>query len=137
MTLEFADTNLFLRYLTNDIPEKADAVEKLLGLASREEILLVTTPLVIAEIVWTLERFYGWSKPMIMASVLTILGTPGIEVEDRDTVLQAVVWYEEKNVNFIDAFHAAWLLAAGIDRVHTFDRKHFERFGHLKVSVPD
>jgi predicted nucleic-acid-binding protein len=136
VTLEFADTNLFLRYLTNDIPDKADAVEKLLRLASREEILLVTTPLVVAEIVWTLERFYGWSKSMIKASVLTILGTPGIEVEDRDTVLQAVVWYEEKNVNFIDAFHAAWLQGAGIERVHTFDKRHFERFGHLEVSIP-
>jgi hypothetical protein len=26
----FADTNLFLRYLTNDVPEQADAVEGLL-----------------------------------------------------------------------------------------------------------
>ena len=32
MTLEqvFVDTNLFLRYLTNDIPEQADQVEQLL-----------------------------------------------------------------------------------------------------------
>jgi hypothetical protein len=27
----FIDTNLFLRYLTNDVPEQADAVEELLN----------------------------------------------------------------------------------------------------------
>jgi uncharacterized protein len=54
----FADTNLFLRYLTNDIPAQADAVEALLQRAEQEEILLVTNALVMAEIVWTLESFY-------------------------------------------------------------------------------
>jgi predicted nucleic acid-binding protein len=31
----FADTNLFLRYLTNDVPDQADAVERLLRRAVR------------------------------------------------------------------------------------------------------
>ena len=31
----FADTNLFLRYLTNDVPEQAEAFEWLLKAAGR------------------------------------------------------------------------------------------------------
>jgi uncharacterized protein len=40
MTIEraFIDTNLFLRYLTNDIPEQADRVEELLQRAALGEI---------------------------------------------------------------------------------------------------
>jgi len=36
----FIDTNLFLRYLTNDIPEEADRVENLLERAEAGEITL-------------------------------------------------------------------------------------------------
>jgi predicted nucleic acid-binding protein len=36
----FADTNLFLRYLTNDVPAQADAVEALLVQAGRGEVIL-------------------------------------------------------------------------------------------------
>lgn len=54
----FVDTNIFLRYLTNDVPEKADAVEELLRRAGAGQVRLVTNSLVIAEIVWTLTSFY-------------------------------------------------------------------------------
>ncbi|NJM77278.1 MAG: type II toxin-antitoxin system VapC family toxin [Acaryochloridaceae cyanobacterium RU_4_10] len=82
MTIEraFIDTNLFLRYLTNDIPKKADRVEELLQRAALGEILLVTTSLVIAEIVWTLTSFYGLSRDQIRDRVLAILNTPRLVV---------------------------------------------------------
>lgn len=53
----FVDTNLFLRYLTDDVPEQAQAVERLLGQAAAGEIILVTSGLVVAELVWTMESF--------------------------------------------------------------------------------
>ncbi|MEW6296881.1 MAG: hypothetical protein AB1671_03970 [Thermodesulfobacteriota bacterium] len=39
---QFADTNLLLRYLTDDIPAQADAGEALLKRAEQGESLLVT-----------------------------------------------------------------------------------------------
>ncbi len=53
------DTNVFIRYLTDDDREKADRVEALLSRAAKGEIRLVTTELVIAEVVWVLESSYG------------------------------------------------------------------------------
>ncbi|MGQ9849984.1 MAG: hypothetical protein ACUVSU_08040 [Aggregatilineaceae bacterium] len=47
----FADTNLFLRYLTNDVPEQADAVERLLRRAAAGELRLMTSALVVGEII--------------------------------------------------------------------------------------
>lgn len=132
----FADTNLFLRYLTNDVPEQADAVERLLLRAAAGELRLVTSALVVGEIVWTLESFYGLPKKAVREHVLAILNTPGLEVAEADILLQATLWYEEKNVDFIDAYNAAWLLARGLTRVATFDRKHFARFEGLSVMVP-
>lgn len=132
----FADTNLFLRYLTDDVPEQADAVERLLRRAAAGELRLVTNSLVLGEIVWTLESFYHLLRKDIREHVLAILNTPGLEVAEGDVALQAILWYEEKNVDFIDAFNAAWLLTHGLARVATFDRRHFSRFEGVSVLVP-
>ena len=132
----FADTNLFLRYLTNDIPAQADAVEELLRRASDGEIVLVINSLVIAEIVWTLESYYGLARGSIKDKVLAILNTPGIEAAEGDLLLQAIFWYEDKNVDFIDAFDAAWMLTQGLATIYTFDRKHFSRIKGIRAEVP-
>jgi predicted nucleic acid-binding protein len=132
----FVDTNVFLRYLTNDVPAQADAIERLLQRAATGEAVLVTNSMVIAEIVWTLESFYGLARSDIKGKVLAILNTPGLEVVDGDMILQAIGAYVEKGVDFIDAFNAAWLSAHGLRAVCTFDRKHFGRFEGLSVDVP-
>lgn len=132
----FADTNLFLRYLTNDVPEQADAVEQLLRRAAAGEIVLVTNGLVIAEIVWTLESFYRLPREEIKDKVLAILNTPGLVVADGDLVLQAITGYVEKDVDFIDAYNAAWMLAQEVKAIYTFNRKHFTRLEGITVKVP-
>jgi uncharacterized protein len=132
----FADTNLFLRYLTNDVPAQADAVERLLQRAAAGEIVLVVNSLVIAEIVWTLESHYGLARESIKNMVLAILNTPGLEAAEGDLLLQAVFWYADKNVDFIDAFNGGWLLDRGLTNVYTFDQKHFSRLEGIGVRVP-
>jgi predicted nucleic-acid-binding protein len=132
----FADTNLFLRYLTNDVPAQADAVENLLRRAGQKQVELITTSMVIAEIIWTLESFYNLRREDIQAKVFAILHTPGLQVTDADLVSHAVTWYAAKNVDFIDAYHAAWMLREGIGKACTFDKKHFQRFDGIVVDVP-
>lgn len=133
----FVDTNLFLRFLTNDLPEKADRVEVLLRRAGNGEVHLVTTELVIAEIVWTLESYYQVPKAEIQDKVLAILNTPGLDVDGADLLLQAAVWYAGKNVDFIDAFNAAWMLKHDVEKAFTFDQKHFNRFEGISVQLPE
>ena len=132
----FADTNLFIRYLTNDVPEQAEAFERLLKRAESGEFTLISNSLVIAEIVWTLESYYKLPKSDIQTSILAILNTQGLSIIDDEIVLQAMIWYAEKNVDFIDAYNAAWMLERGITSACTFDRKHFKRFGPLTIVIP-
>ncbi len=133
----FADTNLFLRYLTNDVPAQADAVEQLLHRASAGDVTLVTNSLVIAEIVWTLESYYALARDDIKDKILAIFNTPGLEVAEGDLLLQAIFWYAEKNIDFIDAFNAAWLLSQGLTAIYTFDRKHFSRVEGIAALSPE
>ena len=132
----FADTNLFLRYLTNDVPVQADAVEQLLHRASAGDIVLVINSLVVVEIVWTLESYYGLPRESVKNKILAILNTPGLETAEGDLLLQAISWYADKNIDFVDAFNTAWVLAQGLAAICTFDRKHFSRIEGIRVQVP-
>lgn len=132
----FIDANVILRHLTGDDPKQSPNATALIERAVEGTQPLVTTAMVIAEVVWVLESYYELSASAIKRKVLAILGTPSLEVENRDRVLQAIVWYEEKNVDFIDAFNAAWMKDHEIEVVHTFDERHFDRFEHIRVKVP-
>jgi predicted nucleic acid-binding protein len=133
----FVDANLFLRYLTDDVPEQADAVEELLHKAAVGNVNLVTNSIVIAEIVWTLESFYQLEREEIRDKITSIVNTTGLTVFEGDLVLQAMTGYVEKNVDFIDAYIVAWMLSYGITEVYTFNRKHFKRFDNITVHVPE
>jgi uncharacterized protein len=132
----FVDTNLFLRYLTNDLPAQADAVEKLLRKAGQGELGLVANGMVIAEIVWTMESYYELERGDIQNKVLAILNTPGLEITESNLILKSIIWYTEKNVDFIDAYNAAWMEQEGIEKIYTFDQKHFARIDDVEVLKP-
>lgn len=55
---------------------------------------------------------------------------------DVDLVALAAKWYSEKNVDFVDAYNAAWMQFQGLQLACTFDNKHFSRFENLTVILP-
>ena len=60
--MKFIDTNIFIRFLTNDSPEKADACEHIFREAAEKHECFFTTEMVIAEIIWVLESYYEFQK---------------------------------------------------------------------------
>ena len=92
--------------------------------------------MVVAEIVWTLESFYGLGKDDIRDKVAAILNTPGLKVHEEGLLLDAIEWYAEKNVDFADAYNAAWMREHGLSVAFTFDRKHFARLDGVTPRAP-
>jgi predicted nucleic acid-binding protein len=136
MKKSFVDTNLFIRYLTNDDPVKADRVEKLLNQTAGGSFTLVTTELVIAEIVWVLESYYELTNVAIAPLVRGILATPGLEVINGTLVGRAVELYEGQGIDFIDGYIAAVMEKHGIDELYSFDRKHISRLRNVPRKEP-
>ena len=136
MSKFFVDTNVFIRYLTNDDPEKADRVERLLHQAIEGEVTLTTSILVIAELVWTLESYYGLSRSEVAEKLTLILNTPNLEVPERQRILRGFSLYVEKNIDFIDAYNAFFAKDHGITHLLTYDKKHFKRVEWLKRAEP-
>lgn len=135
--LIFADTNLFLRFLTKDVPEQSEAVRKLLLKATQGDITLITTSMVIAEIIWTLESFYKETREEIQQMVLSFLNTPGLTIENGELVIRALRWYVDKRIDFIDAYNAAWMEIREITTICTLDVKRFSRLEGLNVLSPE
>lgn len=130
----YIDANVFLRFVLWDPPELAEEAEKFFINSIEGRQKLVTSDLVIAEIVWTLESFYDKSKSQISEFVQGILSTPNLTVENADLVAAAVKIYEEKNVDFIDAYSYAYMKKHKVSVIKTFDRKHFRRFSDIGMA---
>lgn len=136
MKTVFVDTNIFIRYLTNDDPVKADRVERLLDKAANEKILLVTAELVLAEVVWVLESFYGLKRDTIGSMIKAILATPGLKVINGSLVEKAVDYYLLHNIDFIDGYIAALMEKKKIDTVFSYDKKHLSRVQSVTRKEP-
>ena len=132
----FIDTNLFIRYLTNDDPQKADRVEKLLEQAKSGKIRLVTAELVIAEVVWVLESAYGLKSNEIAPMIKAILGTPGLEVTNKALVGKALNHYLVYNIDFIDGYIVALMERMNIPEVYSFDKKHLQKVTKIRRLEP-
>jgi predicted nucleic-acid-binding protein len=132
----FVDTNLFIRYLTNDDPLLADRVERLLDDAAIGSVQLVTTELVMAEAVWVLESSYHLKHSQIAPLLRGIIATPGMEVINADLIGKALVMYELLNIDFVDAYIAALMEKQGIKDIYSYDRKHLSRVTTINRKEP-
>jgi len=132
----FIDTNLFIRYLTNDDPQKADRVERLLEQAAKGKIKLLTAEMVLAEIVWVLESYYQLEKTRIAEMLKAILSTPGLEVLNAKIVESALPCYSIQNIDFVDAYIVALMQKRGIAGIYSFDKKHLDRITPITRLEP-
>lgn len=132
----FVDTNLFVRYLTDDDAEKADRVEALLGEASEGKVRLVTADLVLVELIWVLESSYDMKPGEITPMIRAILATPGLEVINGALMARALDHYEGKNIDIVDGYIAALMEKMNITDIYSFDRKHLSRIDSLKQIEP-
>jgi predicted nucleic acid-binding protein len=120
MTACFVDTNLFIRYLTNDDPVKAERVERLLNDAAAGKVRLVTAEMVIAEVVWLLESSYALKSTQVAPLVRAILATSGLEVLNAPGDARTGALRNEKNRLY------RWLYRSG-DGTGGLDRALFFR----------
>lgn len=132
----FMDTNLFIRYLTNDDPDKADRVDRLLDQAANEKIKLFTAEMVLAEVVWVLESYYRLEKRQIAEMLKAILSTPGLDVQNGKIVEKALQYYAPNNIDFVDAYIVALMQKHEISGIYSFDKKHLDRITQVTRLEP-
>lgn len=130
------DTNLLVRFLTEDDPAKAKAVDGILARAGKGEIKVLVPSIVIAELVWVLESFYKMEAADIAELVEAVLNTPGVEVTDKSIINSALKLYKMKHIDMIDAWIIEFAKDAGVGAIYTFDRKHFKDAEGIETRTP-
>ena len=132
----FVDTNVFVRYLTGDDEKKASAFERLLVQAESGKIRLVTSEIVIAELVWVLESFYKLKPSVIVELIRAILNTEGLRIKGSDLIEKTLDIYESQNIDFIDAHIIAYMQANHIETLYSFDKRHLSKVGGIHRVEP-
>lgn len=114
------DTNILVRYVTNDDPRQAKLAMDLLG--NNAKVFVAKT--VLLEMSWVLRAVYDLPHASVERSLLQVLGLPTVVVEDPGEVAQALRYYSE-GMDFADALH----LASGCDAeiFLTFDSAFVKR----------
>ena len=116
----FVDTNVLIRFLTNDPPQQATRAQRFLAGADE----LVLTDVVLAEVVYVLESFYGVGRRELAAAVRALLALRSIvTVTHTATLYRTVQLYETLRLDFADAYLAAIAESSDTPVVASFDRE--------------
>jgi predicted nucleic-acid-binding protein len=136
--LAWLDTNVILRFLLKEDPQLFQAVEPLFLQAEQGDLEIYIHPIIIAEIIWTLESYYEYSKEKIAEVMIQLVEAKGVVAPDKEIIVGALQDYKEKNVDFIDSYLVQYANKKGPLTVYTLDKKHFSRLnGDIRVLLND
>ena len=122
--MHFIDTNIFIRYLTKDDPDKAQACFELFKQAATNQITLTTIEAVITEVVYVLssKRTYNLARDEIRARLYPLLSVQGLQLPQRKTYLRALDLYTVHQIDFEDALIVARMEQQKVNDLYSYDQ---------------
>jgi predicted nucleic-acid-binding protein len=116
------DTNVLLRFAIIDDEVQAQAIRRLLSELNSGDIFYVNLA-VLLEAVWTLRRFYRYSREQCLVFVEGLLEQRAIELDDHEVVGHALLDSRDTGSDFADAVIAQMNRHAGCEVTLTFDKR--------------
>jgi len=122
--VQFVDANVFIRFLTRDDPEKAQACFELFQKAKNREILLTNSESVIAEVVYVLssKQLYHLPREQIRTLLYPLLSLPGLKLTHRQMYLRALDLYAAYPIDIEDALIGAQMERQKVTQLYSYDR---------------
>ena len=130
----YFDTNFLLRFYLADVPDQASKAKRIVQAAKQGALLLVTDLVVVCEMVWVLDSFYGLDKEVISEKMTNLYRTPGVDIVNGEILPDALAIYVGKNIDFTDAVIGASAKKYRIEYMASFDKKHMERLADLGIK---
>ena len=135
MPVCFIDTNILLRYFTRDDEQKSLRALNLLMKVERGEEKVITSPLVIFETIFTLQKLYKVPRDIIKEQVLSIISLRSLHLQDKSLYPRAFDLYVSKNISFADAYNAVYMQSEEISQIYTWD-KDFDKIEGITRIEP-
>jgi len=122
------DTNLLVRFLTNDDPKQARYAKKLI-----ENNVVYIAKSVLLETEWILRYTYDLSIEVTHKALESLLGLPHITVEDPACIIKSMQWYND-GFDFADAMHLASSNQV-TDKFATLDKAFIKQAKKLNINL--
>ena len=116
------DTNVLVRYLTQDDPAQARKVDTFVATAIESGDRLHVDDIVLCELVWVLRAAYRFGKPVIAAALDKVMSTGIFAFDDRELLRAALTDYLKGPGDFSDYVIGRRNSRAGCEHTVTFDR---------------
>ena len=116
------DTNVLVRFLVRDDEEQASAANELLSSLTVDRPGFVCREVVV-ELVWVLERAYGFPRDQIADVLEHLVSTEVLVIEAAEEVAQAAFRYRAVSAGFSDLMILAAAERAQALPMYTFDQK--------------
>jgi predicted nucleic-acid-binding protein len=117
------DTNVLVRYLTQDDAAQARRANALLADAVARGDRCFVGVVVLCELAWVLRGAYDFDKATIVTTLERILATVQFEIDDKDVVRRALEDYRTGKADFADYMIGHCCQEAGGSATATFDRR--------------
>jgi predicted nucleic acid-binding protein len=128
------DTNVLLRLLTRDDERKAAEALALLQRVELGEERVAASPLVVFEVIYTLQRSYHVPREQIQNLVRPIISLRSLELAGKPIFLRALDLYVQAQLPFADAYNAAFMESQAIDEIYSWDTDFDDLPGITRVE---
>lgn len=131
------DTDILIRLLTRDDPDKQAAAARLFEGVQAGELRLMAPDTVIADAVYVLAspRLYRIGRQEVASLLTPLVRLPGFQVQNRAAVLRALDLYASTRIDFGDALLVASMEQAGAGELYSYD-SDFDRFPQITRLEP-
>lgn len=120
--MEAFDTNVVLRLVYRDDPEKADRASRAWRKALESGGIFLTTTVLI-ELAWVLRVAARFDRRAIASALGDLCNSEGVTVEDHDRVRRALARFRTSAADFSDCLVLESAREAGALPVITFDER--------------
>ena len=115
------DTNILVRYLTQDDPDQSRKASKEIEKGLSAGHMFFIADIVMCELVWVLETAYRYDRREIIPVLENILRTKQFQFENKDLLWKSLADYRNKKGDFADHLIGLVGHSAGCRETITFD----------------
>lgn len=117
------DTNVLIRYIVRDDPLQAEAASRLIENRCSLENPGLINPVVLCEMVWVLNRGYGYNRITTARVIRRILSVREFQVSRAELAWKALRLFENGKADFSDYLIGLSNQREKAETTFTFDRR--------------
>ncbi len=116
------DTNVLVRYITNDDEEQSMLASKLLDNYVGQEKSVFINNIVLCELIWVLAKGYKYRKEQVIKTLKLLLASIEFEFESHELAFLATIEYETAEADFSDILISLINHNTGCTATYSFDQ---------------